>query len=70
MSKILKIVVIALLVVNLALFFGAGCAVGIKAPLGSTQSLDIVDEAWGIIFRDYVDKDKLDETKLDRKSVV
>jgi len=69
MSKILKIVVIALLVVNLALFFGAGCAVGIKAPFGSTQSLGIVDEAWDILFRDYVDKDKLDETKMSQGAV-
>ena len=69
MSKILKIVVIALLVVNLALFFGAGCAVGIKAPPSSTQSLDIVEEAWGILFRDYVDRDKLDETKLSQGAV-
>ena len=69
MSKILKIVVIALLVVNLALFFGVGCAVGIKAPFGSTQSLGIVDEAWDILFRDYVDKDKLDETKLSQGAV-
>ena len=69
MSKILKIVVIALLVVNLALFFGVGCAVGIKAPFGSTQSLDVVDEAWDILFRDYVDKDKLDETKMSQGAV-
>ena len=69
MSKILKIVVIALLVVNLALFFGAGCAAGIKAPFGSTQSLGIVDEAWDILFRDYVDKDKLDETKMSQGAV-
>ncbi|GAI34500.1 unnamed protein product, partial [marine sediment metagenome] len=69
MSKILKIVVIALLVVNLAIFFGAGCAVGIKAPFGSTQSLDIVDEAWDILFRDYVDKGKLDETKMSQGAV-
>jgi len=69
MSKILKIVVISLLVVNLALFFGAGCAVGIKAPPSSTQSLDIVEEAWGILFRDYVDRDKLDETKLSQGAV-
>jgi len=69
MSKILKIAVIALLVVNLALFFGAGCAVGIKAPPSSTQSLDIVEEAWNIIFKDYVDRDKLDETKLSQGAV-
>jgi carboxyl-terminal processing protease len=69
MSKILKIMVIALLVMNLALFFGAGCAVGIKAPPSSTQSLDIVEEAWNIIFKDYVDRDKLDETKLSQGAV-
>ncbi len=64
MSKILKIVVIALLVVNLALFAGAGCALGIRAPLSSTQHLGVVEEAWDVLFRDYVDRGKLDETKM------
>jgi len=69
MSKILKIIVIALLVVNLALFFGPGCALGTGIIPGSTRSLDVVDEAWGIIFRDYVDKDSLDEAELSQGAI-
>ena len=69
MSKILKIIVIALLVVNLALLFGAGCASATVTAPGSARSLDIVDEAWGILFRDYVDKDKLDESKLSQGAI-
>lgn len=69
MSKILKIIVIALLVVNFALLFGGGCASATVTAPGSARSLDVVDEAWGIIFRDYVDKDKLDENKLSQGAI-
>jgi carboxyl-terminal processing protease len=69
MSKILKIIVIALLVVNLAPLFGAGCALDTRITSGSNRSLDIVDEAWDILFRDYVDKDKLDESKLSQGAI-
>lgn len=69
MSKILKIIVIALLVVNLALLFGGGCALDTRITSGSNRSLDIVDEAWDVIFRDYVDKDKLDESKLSQGAI-
>ena len=69
MSKMLKIIVIALLVVNLALFCGAGCALGTGIIPGSARSLDVVDEAWGIIFRDYVDKERLDEAKLSQGAI-
>jgi len=64
MSKVLKIMVIVLLVVSLALSFGAGCALGTRTPPSSSQSLDIVEEAWNIIFQDYVDKDRLDASAL------
>ncbi len=69
MSKMLKIIVIALLVVNFALLFGGGCASATITAPGSARSLDIVDEAWGILFRDYVDKDKLDESKLSQGAI-
>ena len=69
MSKILKIIVIALLVVNFALLFGGGCASATVTAPGSARSLDIVDEAWDILFRDYVDKDKLDESKLSQGAI-
>ncbi len=69
MSKMLKIIVIALLVVNFAMLFGAGCALDTRITSGSNRSLDIVDEAWDILFRDYVDKDKLDESKLSQGAI-
>jgi len=69
MSKVLKIMVIALLVVSLALSFGAGCALGTRTPPSSSQSLDIVEEAWNIIFQDYVDKDRLDASALSEGAI-
>ena len=69
MSKILKIMVIVLLGVSLALSFGAGCALGTRTPPGSTQGLDVVDEAWNIIFQDYVDRDKLDASQLSQAAI-
>ena len=69
MSKVLKIMVIVLLVVSLALSFGAGCALGTRTPPSSSQSLDIVEEAWNIIFQDYVDKDRLDASALSEGAI-
>ena len=69
MSKALKIMVIALVVVSLALSFGAGCALGTRTPAGSSQGLGIVEEAWNIIFQDYVDRDELDASQLSQAAV-
>jgi len=69
MSKALKIMVIALLVVSLALSFGAGCALGTRTPAGSSQGLGIVEEAWNIIFQDYVDRDELDASQLSQAAI-
>ena len=61
MSKTIKITLISLLVgVILALSFGVGCALGTRISPSPEQGLDIVEQAWNIIFQDYVDKDKLD----------
>ena len=68
MSKKIKITVITLLlVVSLALSFGAGCALGNRTP--SSQGLDVVEEAWNIIFQDYVDQDKLDASTLSQAAI-
>ncbi len=68
MSKTIKIMVVTLLlVVSLALSFGAGCALGTKTP--QSQGLDIVEEAWNIIFRDYVDQDRLDASTLSQAAI-
>jgi len=69
MLKALKIMVIALLVVSLALSLGAGCAPGIGTPPGSSQGLGIVEEAWNIIFQDYVDRDELDASQLSQAAI-
>ncbi len=69
MLKALKIMVIALLVVSLALSFGAGCALGTGTPAGPSQGLGIVEEAWNIIFQDYVDRDELDASQLSQAAI-
>ncbi len=70
MSKTIKIIVITiLLVVSLALSFGAGCALGNEIPPGTNQGLDVVEQAWNIIFQDYVDKDRLDTSTLSQAAI-
>ncbi len=63
MSKTIKIIAVSLLLAAMvALSFGAGCVLGTRtSPEGG---LDIVEQAWNIIFQDYVDKDKLDTDTL------
>jgi len=63
MSKTIKILVVTLLLASvIASAFGIGCVLGEKTA--TAPSLDTVEEAWNIIFQDYVDKDKLDASKL------
>jgi len=65
MSKTIKIMVITLsFVVILALSFGAGCALGAKTLPNTDLGLEVVEQAWNIIFQDYVDKDNLDTSTL------
>ncbi len=68
MSKTVKITVITiLLVVSLALSFGAGYALYARTP--PSQGLDIVEQAWDIIFHEYVDQDRLDATTLSQAAI-
>jgi len=63
MSKKIKIIVVSLLLVaTVALSFGAGCALGSRTS--PEQGLDVIAQAWNIIFQDYVDKGKLDADTL------
>jgi carboxyl-terminal processing protease len=63
MSKKIKIIVVSLLLVaTIALSFGAGCALGYRTS--PEQGLDVITQAWNIIFQDYVDKGKLDADAL------
>ena len=68
MSKTIKIIAISLLLAAMVtLSFGAGCALG--ARTSPEQGLDIVEQAWNIIFQDYVDKDKLDAGTLSQGAI-
>ena len=70
MSKTTKIIIISLLSgVLLALSFGAGCALGAKTLPNSDLGLEIVEEAWSIIFHDYVDRDRLDTSTLSQAAI-
>jgi len=71
MPKAIKIMVVTLLLVaSLALSFGAGCALGTGTPPNADPGLDIVKEAWDIIFQDYVEKDKLDASTLSQAAII
>jgi len=70
MLKAIKIAMITLLlVVSLALSFGAGCALVTGNLSNTEQGLDVVEEAWDIIFRDYVDRDRLDASALRQAAI-
>ncbi|MFC1864588.1 S41 family peptidase [Chloroflexota bacterium] len=70
MSKTIKIVMITLLLVmSLTLSFGAGCALGTENPSGVDLALDVVEEAWDIIFQDYVERDRLDASTLSQGAI-
>ncbi len=70
MPKTIKIIVITLLlVVSLALSFGAGCVLGDRTPPSLGQGLDVVEQAWNIIVNDYVDKDRLDTSTLSQAAI-
>ncbi len=63
MSKRIKIMAVSLfLVVIMALSFGAGCFLDIWES--TEPDLTAIEEAWEIIFRDYVDQDSLDADTL------
>jgi len=67
MSKRMKITLIILFSISLlALSFGVGYDLG-RSP--QSESLGIIEQAWNIIFTDYVDKDKLDASELKQGAV-
>ncbi len=70
MSKQIKILIIALsLAVGLTLSFTAGCALGSEMPPGASQGLDAIEEAWSIIFHDYVERDRLSPDTLSQAAI-
>ncbi len=70
MSKPIKITVIIIsLMVCLALFFGGGYVLGTRTPPSPDQNLALAEEVWDVIFRDYVDLDRLDANALSQGAV-
>ena len=70
MKKRASIIVIALLsIAILALSLGAGCTVVVEPAAGQDQGLDVVEQAWSIIFDNYVDKDELDTSTLSQGAI-
>ena len=64
-----NIIIPILLIVSLALSFGAGCALGLGTSPGPSQGLDVIEQAWDIIFHDYVDKDRLSASTLSQAAI-
>jgi carboxyl-terminal processing protease len=63
MSKRMKIIAVSLLLATIfALSFGVGCV--IDATTSTQPGLEVVEQAWEIIFQDYVDKGELDAEAL------
>jgi carboxyl-terminal processing protease len=68
MSKRIKIIAVSLLLAAIvAISFGAGCALGTRTS--AEQGLNIVEQAWNIIFQDYVDKDRLEASALTQGAI-
>jgi len=69
MSNHMKYALVVLtLVAIIALSFGIGYNLG-RAPAGGVQGLGVVEEAWNIVFRDYVDRDRLEPQELSKGAI-
>jgi len=69
MSKKIKLTLIGLLLVAvLALSFGTGYNLG-RIPPDPGEGLEVVKQAWNIIFDDYVDRDRLDSGTLSQGAI-
>ena len=70
MSKRMKIIIISLLVaVSVVVSFGAGCVLTRQIIPSTDSHLDVIKQAWDIIFSDYVDQSKLYAAKLSQAAI-
>ena len=70
MSKMIKMMIITLLLVaSLVLSFVGGCALSNNAPSSADLGRGTVEEAWDIIFEEYVDRDDLDSNALSQAAI-
>jgi carboxyl-terminal processing protease len=66
----MKIIIISLLVaVSVVVSFGAGCVLTRQIIPSTDSHLDVIKQAWDIIFSDYVDQSKLDAAKLSQAAI-
>lgn len=69
MSNHMKYALIVLtFIAIIALSFGIGYNQG-RAPVGGEGGLGVVEEVWDIIFRDYVDRDRLEPQELSKGAI-
>ena len=69
MSRTVRFLVIGLILIAiLALSFGTGYNLG-RTPSGPSDGLEVVKQAWNIIFDDYVDRDQLDSNALSQGAI-
>ena len=70
MSKTMKFTLISLLLVAaLVLSFGIGYDLGSRTPPSQREGLESVEQAWDIIFNEYVDRDQLDTSTLSQGAI-
>ena len=70
MLKTIKIGIISILVVaSLAIAFGAGCIIGNDNISSDDLGMGVVEQVWGIIWDEYVDRDKLDASTLSQGAI-
>ena len=67
--KIRNMIVALLLVVSLVLSFSAGCALGTGTSPAPSQGLAVIEQAWNIIFQDYVERDRLSDERLSQAAI-
>lgn len=68
-KTVINLIVVLSLVASLALSFGAGYIMGGGISLAPGEGLDVIEQAWNIIFRDYVDRDRLDARQLSQAAI-
>lgn len=62
------VLIILTFIAIIALAFGTGYNLG-GVPTGDGEGLELVGEAWDIIFRDYVDRDQLEPDELSKGAI-
>jgi len=69
MSNHMKYTLIVLtFIAIIALAFGSGYNLG-RAPVGGEGGLGVVEEAWNIIFRDYVERDQREPREISKGAI-